>query len=84
MEKIKQLVATLEGKKTYIVSVVSAAVGLVQLVQGHQWAQVVPFILAGAFGGAIRAAIAKVEAKVDKAVPVLAPAVDAAVKSVEK
>lgn len=64
--KLKKLVVFLEGKKTYIIAFITTADGVVQLVQGHKWPQVIPFLLAGAFGGAIRAAVSKVEAKVTK------------------
>lgn len=83
VSKLEKLVAKLAGKKTYVVSLVTAADGVLQLVQGHKWAQVLPFLLAGAFGGAIRAAVSKVEAKVDKVAPVAAPLINAAVAKAE-
>lgn len=51
--------AWLDGKKTYIVSGLTTLDGVVQLVQGHNWNQIIPFVLAGAFGAALRAAVAK-------------------------
>ena len=73
-----------EGKKTYIVSGLSVADGLVQLVQGHHWGQILPYLFAGAFGGALRAAVAKVEAKVDPLLPApIQAVVQAEVQKVE-
>lgn len=61
--KVVAAVTWLSGKKTYLVSLLSVVDGTVQLINGGHWSQVLPYLLAGAFGGAIRAAIAKVEAQ---------------------
>lgn len=53
----------LSGYRTYLVSGLAVADGVVQLIQGHKWSQIIPYLLAGAFGAAIRAAVAKVETK---------------------
>lgn len=78
----------LKGKKTYLVSLLTAAVGVVNLVNGHQDSQVLPYLLAGAFGGALRGAIAKVEAKLLALLPkpveaLVKPELDAEVAKVE-
>lgn len=64
----------LAGKKTYIVSAVSVLLGVLQLFQGHNYTQVLPYILAGGFGGALRAAIGKIEARIDAVVNHYLPA----------
>lgn len=61
---MKSIISFLSGKKTYLVSLVSVIYGLVSLIQGHHWTQILPYLLGGAFGGAIRAGVAKVEKKI--------------------
>lgn len=78
----------LKGWKTYLVSLLSVAAGVAQLLNGHSYAQVLPYVLAGAFGGSLRAAIAKVEDKVLSLLPrpletVVKPEVDAEIQKVE-
>lgn len=63
MNQVAKLIALLEGRKTYIVSLLTTLDGVVQLIQGHHLGQVLPFLFAGAFGGSLRAAVAKVENK---------------------
>lgn len=58
--KVKQLVAELEGKKTYIASLLSALAGVVTLVHGGHLYQAAQLIATGAIGSALRAAIKKV------------------------
>jgi len=65
---MQNAVKYLSGKKTYVVSFVTVVYGVLNLVQGHHWAQIIPYLLAGGFGGAIRAAVAKVEAKLPASV----------------
>lgn len=60
---------TLKGKKTYIISVLSVAFGVAELLHGHTYGQVLPYLLAGAFGGSLRAAIASVEERVLSVLP---------------
>ena len=59
--KFVKVVDFLAGKKTYIVSGLTVFAGVVDLINGGQWLQVLPFLLAGTFGVTVRAAIAKVE-----------------------
>lgn len=60
---MQNVLNAVNGKKTYIVSGVSVVLGVVQLLAGHNYAQIVPYLLAGAFGGSLRHAIAKAETK---------------------
>jgi hypothetical protein len=78
----------LKGRKTYIISGLSVLVGVLDLLNGHNYAQVLPYLLAGAFGGSLRAAIAKVEARVFALLPkpveaLVKPEVDAEIAKVE-
>lgn len=61
--QVLKIVTYLDGKKTFIVSALATLNGVVQLANGHKWQQIIPYLLAGAFGVTIRLAIAKVEAK---------------------
>ncbi len=62
-DNMQQIINFFSGKKTYLVSLVSVVYGVVELVLHHNWTGVLPYILGGAFGGAIRAGVAKVEKK---------------------
>jgi hypothetical protein len=78
----------LRGRKTYLVSLLTAALGVIQLLNGHSYSQVLPYLLGGALGGSLRAAIAKVEEKVLSALPkpvetLVKPVVDAEIQKVE-
>lgn len=83
--KFVALVDFLNGKKTYIVSFLTVLSGVVDLINGGQLAQVLPYLLAGAFGATIRSAVSKVEAKLPANVQaVVDPIVNDVENQVEK
>lgn len=63
MKQVKQFVAFLEGKKTYIVAVLSAADGLYQyyIQHGSNWHTLVAYLLVGGGLASLRAAVSKVK-----------------------
>lgn len=61
MEKLKQLVTFLEGKKTYLISVLTVVDGLYQyyIQHGSNWQTFLVYLLFGGGLAALRAAVAK-------------------------
>jgi hypothetical protein len=66
---MNNLQSLLDGKKTYAISLVAVLSGVIQLIQGDKFLQVLPYLLAGVFGASVRAAIAKIDAKIEARLP---------------
>lgn len=78
----------LKGKKTYLISAISAVAGALQLLNGGHKLAAVQFLFAGAFGASLRAAVAKVEARVLSLLPkpvekLVEPSVNAEISKIE-